>query len=191
MIKWIRDRPEQKPGGPKGRSQTRPNVDNASTRSSLAPFAPWQPRAHFLPLLPSSPPLRTCLPSTAGCPAKDPMVVAFATASHAAPVLRMSVLWQTHPPACARAARGRDHRAGMPYAQAVTRPFRRVRVAHRGHQPSLFAGRARMKDAHRSASDRRSSSSAARTLFSRCIAPSVASIGSNSSATHSETARSL
>ena len=30
-----------------------------------------------------------------------------------------------------------------------------------------------------------------RTLFSRCIAPSVASIGSNSSATHSETVRSL
>ena len=36
--------------------------------------------------------------------------------------------------------------------------------ASREQQPSLFAGRARMKHAHSSASDRRSSSSAARTL---------------------------
>ena len=98
---------------------------------------PLRRGSRFL-LLPSSTPLRTCTPSTAGCSAKDPMVVAFATASHAAPVLRMSAPVQTRPRACAPAARGRDHGAGMPCPQAVTERFRRVRVAHRGHQLPLF-----------------------------------------------------
>ena len=58
----------------------------------------------------------------------DVMVVACATASHAAPVLRMSAPTQSRSPSCASAARGRDNRAEMPHWQAVTWSFRRVRV---------------------------------------------------------------
>ena len=53
----------------------------------------------------------------------DVMVVACATASHAAPVLRMSAPTQSRSPSCASAARGRDNRAGMPHWQAVTWTF--------------------------------------------------------------------
>ena len=48
-------------------------------------------------------------------------------------------------------------------ATSARRSDRAGVFASREQQPSLFAGRARMKDAHSSASDRRSSSSAART----------------------------
>ena len=64
---------------------------------------------------------------------------------NAAPVLTMSAPMETRPPACAPAARGRAHRAGVSRAQAVTRSFRRVRVPHRRHQPSLFTACAGIK----------------------------------------------
>ena len=53
----------------------------------------------------------------------DVMVVACATASHAAPVLRMSTPTQSRSPSCASAARGRYNRAGMSHWQAVTWTF--------------------------------------------------------------------
>ena len=96
-------------------------------------------------LLPSSTPLRACLLVRRRLPRHVPTVVARATASNAAQVLRMSAPVSYPPRACAPAARGRAHRAGVPRAQAVTRSFRRVRVPHRRHQPSLFTACAGMK----------------------------------------------
>ena len=100
-------------------------------------------------LLPSSTPLRACIRVRCRLPRHGPTVVARATASNAAQVLRMSARVQTRPRACAPAARGRDHRAGMTRPQAVTERFRRVRVPHRGHQLSLFTACAGMKDCSR------------------------------------------
>ena len=102
---------------------------------------PLRRGSRFL-LLPSSTPLRTCTPSTAGCSAKDPMVVAFATASHAAPAPRMSAPTQSHAPTCARAARGRAGRAIF-IIRTHGSSCCRVRIAHPGHKPSLFTAHER------------------------------------------------
>ena len=104
-----------KTGPQRPRRRSHPPIADSGQCINAVFARPLRRGSRFL-LLPSSTPLRTCTPSTAGCSAKDPMVVAFATASHAAPAPRMSAPMETRPRACAPAARGRDHRAGGPRA---------------------------------------------------------------------------
>ena len=89
-----------------------------------------------------------------------------------APAPRMSAPTQSHAPTCARAARGRAGRAIF-IIRTHGNSCCRVRVAHPGHKPSLFAAHEReCRMLTALVSDRRSSSSAARTLFRRCSTPS-------------------
>ena len=59
-----------------------------------------------------------------------------------APAPRMSAPTQSHAPTCARAARGRAGRAIF-IIRTHGNSCCRVRVAHRGHKPSLFAAHER------------------------------------------------
>ena len=112
------------------RSETRPRRELTAAESAL------------VLLLPSSTPLRACFLVRRRLPRHGPTVVARATASNTAPAPRMSAPMETRPRACAPAARGRAHRAGVPRAQAVTRSFRRVSLCS-SSAPALTLHRVR------------------------------------------------
>ena len=91
-----------------------------------------------------------------------------------APAPRMSAPTQSHDPTCARAARGRAGRRAIFYHPHAWKLLL-LPCSRRSSWPqalTLRRTREGMQDAHSSVSDRRSSSSAARTLFRRCSTPS-------------------
>ena len=168
MIKWIRDRPEQKPD-PKGRGGGRTGQSRTIHQRGLrSPFAPWQP-------IPAAPVVdaaqdmhavhsRLLRQRSDGCGFCHGLARCASAQNERADTkscsnLRTSCPWPSwssnlHHPHARKLLLPCSRRSSWP--QALT--LRRTREG--------------MQDAHSSVSDRRSSSSAARTLFRRCSTPS-------------------